>query len=338
MKKAALFCGALLLAGTMFFVACGKDAEATIKNFFQINNASLISEEMPAATSEQTIDVVMNGNVIPGGSSYVTVVAENVVKKILIGLKDQTGYYEFVPETSSDRGYSYSFVMMVDQNITLPEGQQALEIMIAIIDENGDVSQMWQTPIEIIEVGTGGLQVSLTFDNAKDVDLHLVEPEGVDYYGDSLTFYERHIYYGNRYSANGGWLDLDSNAGCNIDNVNNENITYNDSTAYIAPGEYKVYVDMWSNCDPSIPTNYVVTVLYNGALIATQTGTNPYAGYFEVDYPSGYHGSSLGDLQPVLTFVIPDNGQQPIAKSQQPAPMTESAMEKEAISAEIYGK
>ena len=331
-----MFCGGLLIAAAMLFVACGKDNEATIRNFFQISDANIVTSEMPAPTSDQTIDVSMNGNVIPGGSSFVSVMAEEAVRKILIGLEGQTGYFEYTPE-QTNRSYVYSFVLLVDQNIEMPEGQDHLNIQVAVVYDNGDVSQIWNTPVDIIEVGTGGLQISLTFDHAKDVDLHLVEPEGVDVEGDSLTFYQRHIYYGHHYSYNGGWLDLDSNAGCSIDNVNNENITYNDTTAFIAPGEYKVYVDMYSNCDPTIPTNFVVTVLYGGNVIAATTGTNPYAGYFEVDYPSGHHGSSLGDLQPVLTFVIPDNGQQrPEASYRASAPMTPSAIEKEAISAEIY--
>lgn len=328
MKKIALFCGAILVAASMLFVACGKDKDATIKNFFSIDNASLIAEDMPEATSEQTIDVSLNGSVIPGGSSFVTVIAENVAKKILIGLKGQTGYYEYVPE-SANRDYAYSFVMLVDQNIALPDGQDAFEIQIAIVDENGDISQIWETPVEIIEVGTGGLQVSLTFDNAKDVDLHLIEPEYNYESGDAASFYDRHIYYGNHYSAAGGWLDLDSNPGCSIDNINNENITYNDSTAFIPAGTYKVYVDMYSNCDASIATNYVVTVIYGGSLIATKSGI------FEVDAPSTHNPISsdyVEENDPFLTFTIAGNGQKAV-KSFEPVPMTESAIEKEANAA-----
>lgn len=328
MKKIALFCGAVLVAATMLFVACGKDNEATIKNFFVIDNANLLTEDMPAPTSDQTIDVFMNGNVIPGGSSYVTVAAANAVKKILIGLQGQTGHFEFVPETAN-RDYRYSFVLMVDQNIALPDGQEALDIQIAIVDENGDVSQIWETPVGIIEVGTGGLQVSLSFDNAKDVDLHLIEPEYNNEAGEPVSFYGRHIYYSNHYSTAGGWLDLDSNPGCSLDYVNNENITYNDSTAYIPAGTYKVYVDMYSNCDPTVPTNYVVTVLYGGNLLVSK------AGVFEVDAPSTYNPISQSYVEendPFLTFEIAGNGTR-MVKSFEPAPLTQSAIEKEANAA-----
>lgn len=326
MKKIALLCGGLLIAATMLFVACGKDKEATIGKFFSIENATLVADDMPEATSNQTIDVVMNHNAIPGGSSYITVAAETVAKKILVGMKGQVGYYELVP--SNNRDNEYSFVMLIDQDIALGEGQNTFNVQVAIVDENGEISQIWETSIELKVVGTGALQVSLSFDNAKDVDLHLIEPEYNDENGNPMSFYYRHIYYGNSMSAAGGLLDLDSNPGCSIDNVNNENITYNDSSAYVAPGTYKVYVDLYDNCDPSIATNYVVTVTYGGALLASRSGI------FEVEAPSTFNPIDedyVAQTEPFLTFVVPNNGQK-CTKTYAPAPLSESAIEKEANS------
>ena len=327
MKRIALICGAVLIAASIIFVGCNKEQyEATINKFFKVDNATLIQEDMPTPSSSQTIDVSLNGNVIPGGSSYVTVISESVAKKILIGLEGQKGYWEYIP-TAADRELRYSFIMFIDQNITLPEGQEGLTVQVAIVDENGNISQIWGAPVEIIEVGTGGLQVSLSFDNAKDVDLHLIEPEYEDEEGIAASFYDRHIYYGHTWSANGGDLDLDSNAGCNIDDVNNENITYDEEIATIVPGTYKVYVDLWENCDPSLITNYVVTVFYGGNLIATRSG------FYDVDAESTYNPISesyVEENEPFLTFTI---GQGSKGNGNfQPRPMTQSAIEKEAVS------
>ena len=309
---------------TMLFVACGKDKVATIQNFFSVEDATLVEDNMPAATSDEVIDVFMNHNVIPGGSSYVTLTSETAAKKILVGLKDQVGYYEIAPQANRD--YDYSFVMMVDQDITLGEEQTSFTVQVAIVDENGNISQIWESPVTLLAVGTGALQVSLSFDNAKDVDLHLIEPEYNDEYGEPVGFYSRHIYYGNRRSLNGGELDLDSNPSCSLDYVNNENITYNDSTAYLVPGTYKVYVDLWENCDETIPTNYVVTVFYGGNLIASKSAV------FPVGAPSTYNPITeeyVAENEPFLTFSIADNGQKRV-KTFEPAPLTESAIEKEA--------
>lgn len=316
-----------MIVATMLFVACGKDKVATIQKFFSIENATLVEDDMPEATSDQTIEVSMNQNVIPGGSSYVTLTTDNAAKKILVGLKDQVGYYEIVPQTNRD--YDYSFVLMVDQDITLDEGQTSFTVQVAIVDESGNISQIWESPVNLKVVGTGALQVSLSFDNAKDVDLHLIEPEYNDEYGEPVGFYSRHIYYGNHWSANGGWLDLDSNPSCALDYVNNENITYNDSTAWVAPGTYKVYVDLFENCDETVPTNYVVTVFYGGNLIASKSAV------FPVGAPSTYNPISeeyVAENEPFLTFTIGNNGQKRV-KTFEPAPMTQSAIEKESNAA-----
>lgn len=315
------------MAASLLFVACGKDKVSTINKFFKVEGATEVADEMPEATTDEVITVAMNATAIPGGSSYITIGSEVLAKKILVGMKDQVGYYE-VPVTSN-RDYNYSFVMLVDQNISLGE-ENAFTVQVAIVDENGGISQIWESAVNLKVVGTGALQVSLSFDNAKDVDLHLIEPEYLNDYEEPASFYDRHIYYSNTYGYyTGGELDLDSNAGCNIDNINNENITYNDSTAYIPAGTYKVYVDLFENCDSSIPTNYVVTVFYGGTLIASRSGV------FDAGAESTYNPISedyVAEHEPFLTFNIANHGQKCVG-TYEPRQASESAIEKEAISA-----
>lgn len=59
-------------------------------------------------------------------------------------------------------------------------------------------------------------------------------------------------------------LDLDSNPACFLDNINNENITYEDGTP--PSGEYTVVVDYFSDCGVATETNFVVTVRANGTI------------------------------------------------------------------------
>lgn len=333
MKKVLLFCGGLLVAATLLFMSCGKDKEVTptVNKYFSVENASLINKNMPEPTLDEQIAVVMNENVITGGSSIVRISSERVAKKILVGMKDQEGYYEVAPTTRGE----CSFVMIVNPDINLEEGETGFTVQVAIEDENGDITQIWESNITLLVVGTGALQISLSFDNAKDVDLHLIEPEYTYEDGTAVNFWGRHIYYGQHTSVAGGILDLDSNPGCYIDNINNENITYNDSTAYVAPGTYKVYVDLFENCDPTIPTNYVVLVSYGGNVIASKSGV------FEVDAESTYNPinelfvygdeeQGIAPHEPFLTFTIGNNGQK-MVKPFEPLPMTQSAIEKEAI-------
>lgn len=322
MKKVLFFDLVLVLVAlSVVFVSCKKDEKdnkvaVTIDKYFQVIGGTLVEEEFPEAATDVNINVAMNGSVLPGGTSLVHVNAPVTAQKILVGILGQGGYYKVNAEDA--RSMTYDFTMVVQQNIPLKEEQTSFQVEIAILDEDGLVSQIWTQDIEIIAAGTGQLQVNLSFDNEKDVDLHLFEPNGT------------HIYYGNSQSVNGGQLDVDSNADCSLDGINNENIFYGEES-YVEPGIYTVYVDMYSNCNPTIATNFVVTVFYGGQLIAAQAGHNPVSGTFPVGEPSNH--SHLDNLTPVMTFVVPDHGQQPVKKFA-PRPLSESAIEKMAIATE----
>jgi len=115
-------------------------------------------------------------------------------------------------------------------------------------------------PIEFEIVATlgGDLQFALNWDQENDVDLHVIDPDG-----------ER-VFYANPASESGGVLDLDSNAGCAIDGVRNENIIWE---AEAAPaGAYQVYVNLWSACDVSVVTNWRLTILERGVPVQTVEG------------------------------------------------------------------
>ena len=70
-----------------------------------------------------------------------------------------------------------------------------------------------------------------------------------------------------------GFLDLDSNAGCALDRINNENITY---PTVVRDGIYTIAVDLYEKCAVSRPgAKYAVTVSYDGksvSLSSKQTG------------------------------------------------------------------
>jgi len=104
--------------------------------------------------------------------------------------------------------------------------------------------------VNTIAAASDALQVSLNFVHFVDMDLHLETPEGED------------IFWAARLSSTGGELDLDSNAGCSIDGVNNENITWVDATPTL--GNYTVRVNLWSACDELGPFPYLVTTIVGG--------------------------------------------------------------------------
>ena len=110
-----------------------------------------------------------------------------------------------------------------------------IPVVIELENGGGKFGNPTTVTFQTQEVGSGSVTVSLSWDTPTDLDLHVVDPNGVE------------IYYGNP-SADGGSLDLDSNAGCSIDGVNNEHITWADS----APaGDYTVRVDFYDSCPPA---------------------------------------------------------------------------------------
>lgn len=319
MMKSKIFKLSLLAFIFIGINACSSDddadngMDATINNLFDVQDADLQNSNFPSSDSDATLEILsMNTNVIPGGTSYTTIQTSTPAQKLLIGAEDEFGYFELPVNNESDQ----SFILKINQL----NQEENFSIRLAYLDVNNEVSQSVIAELNVMSVGTGTLQVSLSFDNDKDVDLHLIEPN------------DDHIYYGNMMSSNGGELDLDSNPACSIDGINNENITYSEE-AQLDAGTYYVYVDMYSNCDPSIATNYVASVHLDGVEIPTST-QNPYTGTFPVDFPSNNGGSSIAnDIEPVFSFTISEDASRPMPnKMFKPKPLTQSAEEKLEIS------
>ncbi|WP_203897416.1 YfaP family protein [Virgisporangium aliadipatigenens] len=161
----------------------------------------------------------------------------------------ERGYFEIaLPSAVAEA----DIVVSLKQNLP----SSAFVFFYAAVDASGVQGVLGRQAVDAVQVGTGEVQVSVSWDAASDVDLHVVDASGEE------------IYYDHDRSASGGELDLDSNAECEIDNTNNENITFTDAP----PGTYTVRVDYWSNCDEA-KTNYVVTVRVGGQPAKTYNGT-----------------------------------------------------------------
>jgi hypothetical protein len=151
---------------------------------------------------------------------------------------------------------------------------------------------------------TGPVQVTLRFDQPEDLDLHVVEP-----LADAGTC---EIYYAQPgvnptappppfpipfpipNCGAKGWLDVDSNAACRIDNINVENVIYSPGT--IAPrGTYIVRVVYYQGCSATRTIPYEVEVRANGQ-------TRWYCGSFQ---PGQSTGGNQGAGVTITSFTIP---------------------------------
>jgi len=210
----------------------------------------------PAPGAGAPVSVSGNPTVVNGGTLSATVARTAPFQTMYVFVASQTsglatvvpggvdGYYELrLPSPLSNAVALLAFA----QSIPLQE----LDLMFAVADASGVVGPYARLSTTVTSVGTGDVQVTLSWDADSDVDVHVIDPAGEE------------IYYGHRRSASGGELDLDSNAGCTIDGVRNENITW--PTGLAPRGSYTVRVDYWSSCGGG-STNYTVRVNVGGNL------------------------------------------------------------------------
>lgn len=300
--------GALALAFSAFALpSCLGDGDETmilesdrtplINNLFSIDGADFQKGEMPPSTTDATIGTVVgNTQALAGGMNFVTVTSPTPYDKFYVGVRGMGGYWVVPVEgsyNSSTRLYTYKIPVMYSEGYNLD-----IDMIIRGVGKGtGEVSQPAEIHVEYVESRSGELNVNLTFDNEKDVDLHLVTPSG------------KHIYYGDRgaFATNEKGenvqvygLDHDSNAGCSIDGLNNENIFL--PVDMIEAGTYTVGVALYSNCTPhSNPTNWSVAVRYRGALVSNELSAygNPASGTYATN------ASSQGNnYVPVVRFTL----------------------------------
>ena len=221
----------------------------------------------PASNGGPRITVTGNQRVINGGTLAVSVNADAPFDTIYMFVGGRTlglvgefgggieGYYEIrLPSART----STSVLLTFPQQIPLEQ----FDLQFAAASPSGSVGPYSTLSTQVMQVGTGDIQVTLSWDTDADVDLHVVAPGGEE------------IYYGRRQSSTGGELDLDSNAGCRADGVRNENITWPVGRA--PRGRYTVRVDYWSSCGAT-RTNYTVLV-NNGGSVQVVTGNFTGAG------------------------------------------------------------
>lgn len=241
----------------------------------------LHSESAPASRGGPRITVGGNTTVINGGTLAVAITADDSFNAVYLFIGGRSlgvvgefgggirGHYEMrLPGAQN----AATVLLTFPQQIPLDQ----FDLQFAVANTAGAVGPYSTLTTNVTEVGTGDVQVTLSWDADSDVDLHVVAPGNEE------------VYYARREVASGGKLDLDSNAGCSIDHVRNENITWPVGRA--PRGHYIVRVDYWSSCSVA-RTQFSVLVNNSGAV---QLATGSFTG-------DGDHGGA-GSGQTMLTF------------------------------------
>jgi len=217
-------------------------------------NGTRLAGAAPLSNGGPRITATGNQRVVNGGTVNVAINADVPFDTVFMyvaaktdGVSTETpgsvgGYYQVAlgsPQTATTVLLTFPFTFAI--------GEFDLEFAVA---SGGAVGPYVGLTTRVTAVGVGDVQVTLSWDADSDTDLHVVDPAGEE------------IFYAHRRSASGGPLDLDSNAGCTIDGVRNENITWPVGRA--PRGHYIVRVDYWDSCGVA-QTNYTVRVNNSGS-------------------------------------------------------------------------
>ena len=254
--------------------------DAIASGYFTVETGEYQIGEAPKPTVSQPLgSLKINRNAIPGGSSHLTVDTDENIKEFYVSVDGVDGY--MVVPAKKDFDDNYDFLLFISQYL-----ENSFTITIGGKNSEGEILEPVSKNVQYVDVSSGALQISLSFNNDSDLDLHVIQPDGT------------RIYYKNKGGEDWG-LDLDSNADCSIDGINNENIFF--PTAKLLDGRYEVRVHLYYNCTKT-DTNWVIVATYNGLPVKPASGKNPAKGSFTAE-EQGYT-ADLNRAIKVMEFYI----------------------------------
>lgn len=185
--------------------------------------------EAPAILEVGGPDGFVNGSTT---SHPVAFEAADGISALVVAMDDFPGYW-LVPVPEGELDVRLNLGFPADFFEQLGGARATVAIWVMMLDASDRPSALVSVPLTGTPAGSGDLQVSVTWDNAADVDLHVTEPGGDI------------IYWAEPSSAAGGALDVDSNESCVLDGGQAENIVYSNG----APdGEFTAKVRMYADC------------------------------------------------------------------------------------------
>jgi hypothetical protein len=292
----------LLLFAGLLAAACssGVQADQGLDAYFQVPGAQFFRGPMPQGSSAgpKVLQLSLtNNNIWPGmADDPISGALGPTATAAALGLQNDVGYWVVaagVPSFNLPADPSFGANGVFSNGIIVGD----YTLVVHGVDASGNFG-LPTKQILIAETSpaeapaTGDLVVTLTWDNDSNLDLHVVDPMGVD------------IYWGNQSSeppppkggvdgGSYGYVDYDSNANCIIDGLDREDAIWPHPPP---PGQYIVRVDAASLCGQPI-ANWTVKVVLEGKQVAEATGV-------AVDADTmGAHGSGSGQL--ALQFSVP---------------------------------
>jgi hypothetical protein len=266
----------------------------------QIPGAEFVSGPMPggSSTGPGVAQIsLMNNNIWPGlVNDPITAALAPTATAAAIGMQGDLGYWLVVagvPNVSTPSDPSFSVAAAFSDGIV--PGDYLL--VVRAVDQAGNFGPP-STQVLVAEPSptnppvTGDLVVTLAWDTDSNLDLHVVQPNGVEIYWNNPSS-EPPPPFDTGDGGSYGYIDYDSNANCVIDGLRREDAIWPSAPP---SGQYTVRVDMASLCGQPI-AHWSVAVKLEGREIANASGVALDTGTM------GTHGMGAGVL--ALQFDVP---------------------------------
>jgi hypothetical protein len=290
----------MLALGTGIITGCGGSQPSTgLGNVLRVNGAQLASGQISAIPSTAEVqvtaptsgksqvyageqDVLLTGSVGPADDQG------PLASAVAVGLAEEDSYWILpAPDRDSANTYLMNFraalsfspdldpgAFPVDDN-----GAPTLSVILRAVSKGAmGAPRPYSFHILTETLANADLVFSLTWDAPVDLDLHVVAPlpDGngfLDVWSKNPTGLPAEGSPGAPTDAlvrkSGGYLDADSNAGCQIDNRDRERVIW---TGPAPSGHYIARVDAFSMCGLK-STTWHMTALQKGRLIQDTWGT-----------------------------------------------------------------
>lgn len=280
---------AATMGGLVWLAACTattKESSLTIEHYItQVSDgtgqilATLRTDDAPVPAGGPINTVSGFPVMVNGGSAQQTVNGASSFSRVIVRVPGASNYYELIVPASASRD------IVIAASPDLPS--MSLPVAYAVGDAQ-TIGAYTTLNTRVYHVGNGDIQVSISWSDSSDVDLHVIDPSSEE------------IYFGHKNAVSGGKLDLDSNAGCSKNTLpdnsraflSNENIVWPVGSA--PNGSYTVKVTYWSACGVTTGTDYIVTV--------AKSGTAPLIFHGTLQPPGTGGGAGSGNLITTFTF------------------------------------
>lgn len=265
---------AVLSAGLL--TACdGASSDPGLGALLRVEGAQFVAGSPPAGGSgPEVVSVDLSSNQIRAGQigKPLSAALDPAATAAAIGLRGDLGYWVVpagLPEVQAP-GFP-TFHVDLSFAPDLAAGEYTLDVRAGGAEGRFGPSQLLPLSASGPPVPIGALVISLRWDTEADLDLHVIDPAGVEIYKRNINSYEAPP-PGQAPDPTawqkGGLLDLDSNAACVIDGRRQENVIWKDAAL---PGHHLVRVDTFSLCGEA-SASWTVEVRKAGAVLARAEG------------------------------------------------------------------